>query len=160
VPASKQGGKRDQYRQRFLEMMGAGDLGTSWKDRLAGDLVLGGKDFVERVRKMLAGNRNEQKPLREMEKPPVDWERITSAVEKLWRKPWKEVSGHHGDPGRELAMLIAQRYAGMSLREIGEAVRGLQYSAVSDAIRRTSARFESNGALGKKFKKLCKNLKL
>ena len=125
-----------------------------------GDLVLGGKDFVERVRKILKGNRNEQKPLREMEKPPVDWERITVAIEKLWRKPWKDVSGLHGDPGRELAMLIAQRYGGMSLREIGEAVGGLQYPAVSDAVRRTSARLETDGALGKKFKRLRKILKL
>jgi hypothetical protein len=86
VPARTRGAKREQYRQRFLEMIGAGDLGTTWKESLAGNLVLGGRDFVERVRKMLAGNRNEQKALREMEKPPVDWDRITSAIEELWRK--------------------------------------------------------------------------
>ncbi|HYY27551.1 MAG TPA: transposase [Chthoniobacterales bacterium] len=160
VPSSKQGGKRDQYRQRFLEMIGAGDLGISWKERLAGDLVLGGKDFVENIRKMLAGDRNEQKSLRKMEKPPVDWEKITSAIEKLWRKPWKEVSGLHGDPGRELAMLIAQRFGGMSLREIGKAVGGLRYPAVSDAIRRTSARLETDGVLERKFKRLRNILKL
>jgi putative transposase len=160
VPARTQGRKRDQYRQRFREMMGAGDLGTSWKESLAGDLVLGGKDFVERVRKILGGNRNEQKALREMEKPPVDWERITSAIEQLWRRPWKEVSGRHGDPGRELAMLIARRYGGMSLRDIGEAVGGLQYPAVSDAVRRTSARLETDRTLEKMFKRLCKILKL
>ena len=109
---------------------------------------------------MLAGDRNEQKPLREMEKPPVDWERITSAIEELWRRPWQEVSGRHGDPGRKLAMLIAQRYGGMSLREIGEAVGGLRYPAVSDAIRRTSARLETDGALERKFKRLRNILKL
>ena len=160
VPARTQGGKRDQYRQRFREMMGAGDLGTSWKESLGGDLVLGGRDFVERVRKMLAGNRNEQKALREMEKPPVDWERITSVIEKLWRKPWKEVSGPHGAPGRELAMLIARRSGGMSLRRIGEAVGGLQYPAASDAVRRTSARLETDRALEKRFKRPSKILKL
>jgi putative transposase len=160
VPARTRGGKRDQYRQRFRERMGAGELGTSWKESLAGDLVLGGKDFVERVRKLLAGDRNEQKPLREMEKSPVDWESITAVIEKLWKKSWKEVSGRHGDPGRELAMLIAQRYGGMSLREIGEAVGGLQYPAVSDAVRRTSARLETDRALEKRFKRLCKILKL
>jgi putative transposase len=160
VPARTRGGKRDQYRQRFRERMGAGELGTSWKESLAGDLVLGGKDFVERVRKLLAGDRNEQKPLREMEKPPVDWESITAVIEKLWKKSWKEVSCRHGDPGRELAMLIARRYGGMSLREIGEAVGGLQYPAVSDAVRRTSARLETDRALQKRFKRLCKILRL
>jgi putative transposase len=160
VPGRTQDAKQNQYRERFREMMGTADLGTSWKESLAGDLVLGGKDFVARVRKMLAGDRNEQKSLREMEKPPVDWERIISVIEKLWKEPWKEVSGRHGDPGRELAMLIARRYGGMSLREIGEAVGGLKYPAVSEAVRRTSARLEADRALEKKFKTLCKILKL
>jgi hypothetical protein len=90
-----------------------------------------------------------------MEKPPVDWEKITSAIEKLSSKPWKEVSGRHGDPGRELAMLIARRYGGMSLGEIGQAVRGLQYPAVSDAVRRISARLERDRALEEMFRRLC-----
>jgi hypothetical protein len=87
VPARTHGGKRYQYRERFRQMMGAGDLGTSWKESLAGDLILGGEDFVEKVRKKPEGNRNEQKPLREMEKPPVDWERTISVIEKLWKEP-------------------------------------------------------------------------
>jgi Arc/MetJ-type ribon-helix-helix transcriptional regulator len=55
-------------------------------------------------------------------------------------------------------MLIARRYGGMSLREIGEAVGGLQYPAVSDAVRRTSARLETDRALEKRFKKALQNL--
>jgi REP-associated tyrosine transposase len=160
VPGRTLSGKRSQYRERFREKIGAGDLGTTWKERLAGDLILGGKDFVEKVRKMLKGNRTEQKPLRALEKPPVDWPGITAAIEKLWDKPWEEVSQRHGDSGRELAMLIAQRYGGMSLREIGEAVGGLQYPAVSDAVRRTSAHLGGDPELAKRFKRLCKILKL
>jgi hypothetical protein len=160
LPARTLSGKQSQYRQRFTEKIGAGDLGTSWKERLVGDLILGGTDFVEKVRKMLRGNRTEQKPLRALEKPPVDWEQITTAVAKLWDEPWEEVSQRHGDPGRELAMLIARRYGGMSLREVGEAVGDLRYPAVSDAVRRTSARLKTDGALEKRFKRLCKILKL
>jgi putative transposase len=160
VPARTLGGKLNQYRERFREKIGAGDLGTSWKERLAGDLILGRKDFVEKVRKMLKGNRTEQKPLRALEKPLVDWERIIAAIEKLWNESWEEVSQRHGDPGREMAMLIARRYGGMSLGEIGEAVGGLQYPAVSDAVRRISAGLKMDEALEKRFKRLCKILKL
>ena len=152
--------KQNQYRERFREKIGAGDLGTSWKEKLAGDLILGGKDFVEKVRKMLKGNRIEQKPLRALEKAPVDWVRIIAAIERVWDEPWEEVSQRHGDPGRELAMLIARRYGGMSLGEIGKAVGGLQYPAVSDAVRRTSARLKTDRALEKRYKHLCKILKL
>jgi REP element-mobilizing transposase RayT len=158
VPARTPGAKRTQYRQRFRDMIGAGDLGTSWKETFSGKLVLGGKDFARKVRKVLAGSR--QRSLREIEKPPVDWKMIVSAIEKLWKEPWKEVCERHGDPGRELAMLIARQYGGMSLRGIGEAVGGLQYAAVSDAVRRTLARLETDQLLEKRFKRLCKILKL
>jgi hypothetical protein len=160
VPARTLSGKRNEYRARFREKIGAGDLGTSWKERLAGDLILGGKDFVEKVRKMLKGNRTEQKPLRALEKPPTDRDQITAAVEKLWEERWEVVSQRHGDPGRELAMLIGRRYGGMSLTEIGEAIGGLQYPAVSDAVHRTSERLKTDGALEKRFKRLCRILKL
>jgi hypothetical protein len=102
-------GKRNEYCACFREKIGAGDLGSSWKERLAGDLIPGGKEFLEKVRKMLKGNRSEQKPLRALERPPTDWDQITTeAVENLWDEPWEEVSQRHGDPGRELAMLIAR----------------------------------------------------
>ena len=89
-----------------------GIFGISWKESLAGDLILGGKDFVAKVRKMLKGNRTEQKSLRALEKPPVDWMRIIGMIEKMWDEPWEKISQRHGDPGRELAMLIARRVRG------------------------------------------------
>jgi chromosomal replication initiation ATPase DnaA len=72
-------------------------------------------------------------------------------------KTLEEISGRHGDPGRELAMLIARRYGGMRLRDIGEAVGGLQYPAVSEAVRRIWVRLERDRALEKMFKRLCKS---
>jgi putative transposase len=160
APGRTLGVKREEYRARFTDMIGAGNLGISWKEKLAGDLVLGGSDFVAKVRKMLKGDRSEQKSLRALETPPVDWTRIVAAIEKLWKEPWEIISHRHGDPGRGLAMLIARRYGGMSLRETGAAVGGLQYPAVSDAVRRISARLETDPDLEKRFQKVCKILKL
>ena len=57
-------------------------------------------------------------------------------------------------------MLIARQYGGMSLRKIGEAVGGLQYPAVSDAVRRTSARLKTDRALQKRYKGIRRILKL
>ena len=149
--------------EHFLTLQGKDWGRGSWdrlKEKLAGDLILGGRDFVAKVQKLLKGDRTEQKSLRALEKPLVDWEMIVAVIEELWNEPWEEISQRHGDPGRELAMLIARRYGGMSLREIGQSVGGLQYSAVSDAVRRTSARLETDRALEKKFRRLCKLLKL
>jgi hypothetical protein len=109
---------------------------------------------------MLKGDRTEQKSLRALEKPPVDWKRIIAVIEKLWGGPWEDISQRHGDPGRDLAMLIARRYGGMGLREIGQVIGSLQYPAVSDAVRRTSARLETDRALEKRFRRLRRMLKL
>jgi putative transposase len=160
TPGRTLGAKREQYRARFTEMIGARDLGIAWKEKLAGDLILGSVDFVTKVRKMLKGERSEQKSLRTLEMPPVDWAKIVAAIEKLWNEPWKNISQRHGDPGRGFAMLIARRYGGMSLRETGQAMGGLRYPAVSDAVRRISARLATDRALEKKFKKVLKILKL
>jgi putative transposase len=160
VPGRTSGAKREQYRARFAEMIGAGDLGIDWKEKLVGGLILGGNDFVAKVRKLLKGDRTEQKSLRTLEKPPVDWAAIVAAIEKIWEEPWEDISQRHGDPGCGLAMLMARRYGGMSLRATGDAAGGLRYPAVSDAVRRISTRLETDQTLGKRFKKLCKILKL
>jgi hypothetical protein len=48
----------------------------------------------------------------------------------------------------------------MSLGATGDAAGGLRYPAVSDAVRRISARLETDRALEKRFKKLREILKL
>jgi hypothetical protein len=45
-----------------------------------------------------------------------------------------------GGAGQALAMWAALRYAGLTLRETGEALSGLDYAAVRIAIRRLEAR--------------------
>jgi hypothetical protein len=160
APRRMPGAKREQYRTRFTEMIRAGNLGTAWKEQLAGGLVLGGNDFVAKVRKLLKGDRTEQKSIRTLENPPVDWATIVAAIEKLWSESWEDIRERRGDPGRGLAMVIAWRYGGMRLRASGDAVGGLRYPAVSDAVRRFSAQSEADRGLEKRFKKLCRILKL
>jgi putative transposase len=152
--------KQLQYREHFAQMIGAGDFGAGWKETLANELVLGSEDFVKRVRQLIKGDRNEQKPLRQLESVPLSWQSITEAVAKVWEEPWETASRRHGDPAREVAMLIGRRYAGMSLRQIGEAIGELSYPAVSDAVRRTTGRLEKDRSLQKRLKRVihCLNL--
>jgi putative transposase len=152
--------KQVHYREHFAEMIGAGDFGASWKEGLATELVVGTEDFVKRVRQMIKGDRNEQKPVRQLEGEPVSWQSITEAVAKVWREPWEMASRRHGDPAREVAMLIGRRYAGMRLRQIGDAIGGLSYPAVSDAVRRTAERLQKDRSLQKSLKRVLDYLNL
>jgi putative transposase len=152
--------KQRRYREHFAERIGAGDFGVSWKEGLCTELVLGSEGFVKKVRQLAKGDRHEQKPIRQLESLPVSWQNITEAVAKVWREPWEAASQRHGDPAREIAMLIGRQYAGMSLRQIGEAIGDLSYPAVSDAIRRTTARLGRNHSLQKRLKRALRYLNL
>jgi hypothetical protein len=86
MPAGLGGGKPERYRQRFKDRLERG-LGKGWKEGLAGDLMLGKKEFVEKVRKMPKGNRIEQKTLRALEEPPVDWIKSSRRLRNCGRNP-------------------------------------------------------------------------
>ena len=42
-------------------MLGTGEFGVGWKETLVTELALGSEDFVNRVRRLIKGDRNEQK---------------------------------------------------------------------------------------------------
>jgi REP element-mobilizing transposase RayT len=147
MPLPGGGAKRraTMYRKHFAKLLLSDDLGSGWKEQLIAGLVIGGEAFVEKVRRLVAGDRNEHTALRALEKPPVEWEKITAAVENVWGEAWEVVSERHGDPAREVAMLIAREQGGMTLREIGQKLGGMSYAAVSDAVRRTRQRLTQSG---------------
>jgi hypothetical protein len=74
------------------------------------DLVLGGEDFAAKIRDLAEGDRLGRKSLRALQKPPVNWGSAFATIEKLQGEPSENISQRNGDPGRELAMLIALRY--------------------------------------------------
>jgi hypothetical protein len=57
-------------------------------------------------------------------------------------------------------MLIGCRYAGMSLRQFGDAIGGLSYPAVSDAVRRITERVQVDLPLQKRLKRALNYLNL
>jgi putative transposase len=160
VPGRTLRAKQRHYREHFAERIGAGDLGVAWKKGLASELVMGSEAFVRKIRQLIKGDRNEQKPVQELTVLPVSWQDITEAVAKECGEPWETASRRHGDPAREIALLIGRQYAGMSLRQIGEAIGSLSYPAVSDAVRRTTAHLERDHSLQKRLKRVLRSLNL
>lgn len=66
----------------------------------------------------------------------VTFEEVVAAVEELKRESWKAMASRRGDSGRPLAMWAARRFCGLTLREIGEHLGGLDYAAVGIALKR------------------------
>jgi len=56
-------------------------------------------------------------------------------VERLKGERWAAFRDRRGDWGRDLALAVARRSTGLTLRELGARAGGLDYAAVSEAIR-------------------------
>lgn len=112
-----------------------GEIGTPYKD-LHGQVVLGGEDFIKKVKKMLRGKSLsreivERKRLSEQLLPSeiiTEVARVFGIEEKAIRE-----RGCRDNMGRKVSMYFVQRYTGLSNEEIGKLFGGIHFSAVSKA---------------------------
>ena len=73
---------------------------------------------------------------------------------------WGQFVNRYGDWGRDVALYVAQRRGGMKLRELGEKVGGLDYSAVSESIRTFERRKLKNAEVRAAYEQVIENLNL
>ena len=125
------GGGRDGYRELAEGRLKQGEQEDVWS-KLRWGTVLGSERFAEEMRKGLKVNRETAGRRRTRENKT--WEQVVGAVEKVKGETWEKFRDRHGDWGRDLALAVARRCTGMTLRELGERVGGLDYAAVSEAI--------------------------
>ena len=84
----------------------------------------------------------------------LSFEEIVKKVERMAGCPWKEFRERHGDVWRDVVLWSARRHGGLMLKEIGERAGGVDYAAVSVAIRRLELRAQKDRALRKIMKEL------
>ena len=73
---------------------------------------------------------------------------------------WEAFRDRHGDWGREAALYLGRTQSGLRLRELGVAVGGADYAAVSAAIKRFELRLKRDRSLRKTADALCNMLKI
>ena len=56
-------------------------------------------------------------------------------VEKIKGEKWEDFRERYGDWGRDVVLYVGRKGCGLSLRRLGEAVGGMDYAAVSAAIK-------------------------
>jgi REP element-mobilizing transposase RayT len=136
--------RRRAYR-RYVEGVLMESLPDSPMEKASGGLILGATAWVEKMRKRLRGDRVEQKALRRLECRP-DWDDVRAAVEKVKREPWESFAERHGDLGRDLALYLGRRYAGLSLRVLAGETGIRTYQTVAQAIHRMALRANKDPA--------------
>jgi len=129
---SRAEGGRAGYRRTAEERLRQGEGERIWS-RLRWGAVLGGEKFAEEMRRKAEVLRETQG--RRQLRQEVTWEEVVKAVEAVKGERWKSFVNRHGDWGRDLTLWTARKRAGMKLKELGAAAGGMDYSAVSEAIR-------------------------
>jgi REP element-mobilizing transposase RayT len=130
--------QRKAYR-RYVEGVLMESLPDSPMEKASGGLILGAAAWVEKMRRRLHGDRVEQKALRRLECRP-GWKKVRAAVEKVKKEPWESFAERHGDLGRDLALYLGRRYAGLSLRVLAAETGIRSYQTAAQAVHRMTLR--------------------
>jgi len=134
----KRAGGRKAYRQYVQEHVTRGVAPEGFED-VAGRVALGARAFLDALGDWVKGVTKEQPGRRQLTRL-VSVDAVLRVVEKRRGEPWAAFSNRQGDWGRELVLHLARKRAGLTLGEIGVALGGLEYKAVSKALQR----FESS----------------
>ncbi|HYY31051.1 MAG TPA: transposase [Chthoniobacterales bacterium] len=143
-----------RYRRELEEAASAGEPGTDWKTELKASLLLGSKEFVEQMGGLLKGDQGEQTAVRQVGLGRLTWQEITDAVSRQWGQDWETLRKGHGNGALPAALYLGRQYTDRTLRELGELAGGMQYPAVTMAIRRFAKQLETNKVLASKIKHL------
>ena len=83
---------------------------------------------------------------------------MIEAVEGVKEETWESFRERHNDWGRDLVLWLGRRHCGMKLKALGEVAGGLDYAAVSAAIKRMGARLKEDKDLARVLAKVEKRL--
>jgi hypothetical protein len=133
----RRAGGAAKYRQLAEERAGRG-LEESFWSQLKWGLVLGGESFARKMREQLEpGRESAGRCTLGVRK---SWVEVVRTVERERGEKWAQFAGRHGDPGLAMALWVARRCTGLTLRALGEAAGGMDYTAVSMALKRFEQR--------------------
>ncbi|MCL5422073.1 MAG: transposase [Nitrospirae bacterium] len=152
---------REKYRRYVEEGLKEGREETPLK-AVQGQVVLGGEDFVEKIKRMLKGRELSSDILerkRFMVVPnPGD---VIKEVAKTFETDEELIKkkGRKDNTARKAAIYFVQRYSGLSNEEIGKIFGGIHFSAVSKASDRLKKEMADDRRLAKRIEKINSSFK-
>jgi REP element-mobilizing transposase RayT len=157
------GGKSEKEQMRRyrgdLERYVSQGYAEGWAQRLRSNLAIGAEDFIRGIKRGLPAIGREAPCKRELKRLHTFAE-VVGAVESVKGEEWKAFSKRHGDRGREMVLLLARECTGMTLKEIGQAAGGMDYAAVSEAIKRIKIQKAENHHLATTLRKVAQILNI
>jgi len=141
---------REQYREFVEGAVRDGLVESPW-ERLEAGLVLGGKEFVGRMRRLAKGNAQQQPALRALQRR-CGLAEVVRYVERVKGQPWAQFRDQHGDWGRDMVLWLGRKLCGAKLRELAELAGVTTEATVTVAVKRLEERMRREVELREKIK--------
>jgi hypothetical protein len=141
--------RREQYRE-FVELAAREGAKASLWARLVAGLVLGGREFVERMRGLASGDEQEQTELRRLKRRAKIGE-VVALVEGWKGAKWEEFRDEHGDWGRDAVLWLGRTCCGMKLWELAELAGVKVEATVAGAVKRFGEQLTKDSILRQKI---------
>jgi putative transposase len=133
-------------------------MGEDFLMKLQDRLALGSEAFVSRVRDMCSPE-GDNEGIRAVRRRK-SWHDVVVAVEKQRGVSLDEFSVVRGDWGKAAVFYFARKYAGMTLKEVGDAAGGVKYPAVSQLVKRFEKRMNEDRRLRRHVSEIDQMLKI
>lgn len=151
--------QRAGYRSLLRDQLKRGTEESRF-ERIREEVAIGSAAFVEQLKsKFIVGMSRETAGKKAMART-VTLEEIIARVEEMRGAAKEEWLNQHGDEGKWMILKLARHRCGMTLRELGEAIGGMDYAAVSMGIRRYEKRLERNKDKKRRFDRVAKKLEV
>lgn len=129
---------RERYRDYVESAVRQGMPESPW-EKLTGQVVLGGAEFVQRLRRGLESQQPAQPALRRLAVRPT-WAAAVAAVERLKGERWADFRDRYGDWGRDLVLYLGRKECGLKLPELAEVAGGIDSTSAGAAVKRFEQR--------------------
>ena len=136
----------ERYRNDIQQRLTKG-IDPLLKERLADGFALGTEVFREHIRSV--GKDGREIAGTAALRPRISLESIIQIVEELRKEDYATSMSLRGDWGKPLLLWAARRYAGMTLKDVGVAAGGMDYTAVAMAIKRFEQKVEKQSGSAK-----------
>lgn len=129
------GNRAAKYRKEVQVLAGEG-RDPEKVENLTSRLVVGADEFIQRMKRWAAESIGREATGKKAAKRLIGMEEIIRGVALVYGAPWAEIGFRRGHCGGALAMWAARQYGGMTLKEIGAEMGGMDYVAISMRLRR------------------------
>ena len=135
----EKGRERRHYRDYVESAVREGLEKSPWEE-LKERVVLGGHQFLARLRGDVSGDEREQRAARRLAMARPKLASAIECVEKVKGEKWREFRDRHGDRGRDLVLYLGRKMCGLKLDELARAAGLKEYASVAMAVRRYEQR--------------------